>query len=375
MKIALVINSGSSSLKFGVYSDQGIATVLHGTTDLAAQTDADQPGFWVTQGDSAQKQFHGASAKDHVALARSIAGLLSSQRIKPDVIAHRVVHGGPHVRGHCLIHPEILQHLSAADIYAPLHNDAALAVIEAMQAMFPDVQQVACLDTAFHVDMPDVARVFPLMQELRLEGIERYGFHGISCESIVHALGDELPARLVIAHLGSGASITAVKHGRSVDTSMGLTPASGIPMSTRSGDLDPGVLLYLLREKKYDAARLEQMLNKRAGLLGISRLSGDMRKLRQAAAQDADAALAVDIFCYAVRKQIAAMAAALGGIDMLVFAGGIGEHDVETREQICEGLTWLGLGLDLTQGSSRVKVVPSREEEQMARHAFRLTAG
>ena len=271
MRTALVINSGSSSLKFGVYRDQGIAAVLHGTTDFAAQTDTGQPGFWVTQGDSPQKQFHGASAEDHVALARSIANLLASQRIKPDVIAHRVVHGGPHVRSHCLISPQILQHLSAADIYAPLHNDAALAVIAATQALFPGAQQVACLDTAFHVDMPDVARVFPLMQELRLEGIERYGFHGISCESIVQALGNELPERLVIAHLGSGASITAVKHGRSVDTSMGLTPASGIPMSTRSGDLDPGVLLYLLREKKYDAARLEQVLNKRAGLLGISR--------------------------------------------------------------------------------------------------------
>lgn len=373
LKTALVINSGSSSLKFGVYRDQGIATVLHGATDFAAQADPGKPGFWVTLGDSAHKQFHEASGEDHEALARGIGGLLASQRVKPDVIAHRVVHGGPHVRSHCLIRPDILQHLSAADIYAPLHNDAALAVIAVMQVMFPGVQQVACLDTAFHAGMPEVARVFPLMQELRLEGIERYGFHGISCESIVHTLADELPARLVIAHLGSGASITAVKQGRSIDTSMGLTPVSGIPMSTRSGDLDPGVLLYLLREKKYDAVRLEQVLNKRAGLLGISRLSGDMRKLRQAAAQDADAALAVDIFCYAVRKQIAAMAAALGGIDMLVFAGGIGEHDALTRAQICEGLTWLGLGLDLTQRGSRVKVVPSREEEQMACHAFRLT--
>ena len=374
LKTALVINSGSSSLKFGVYRQADMGTVLHGAADFSLQTGSGESGFWVTQSDGGHKQFHQVSTEDHEALAGSIANLLASQQIKPDVIAHRVVHGGPHVRDHCLIRPQILQHLSAADIYAPLHNDAALAVIAAMQTLFPGVQQVACLDTAFHAGMPEVARVFPLMQELRLEGIERYGFHGISCESIVHALGDELPERLVIAHLGSGASITAVQSGRSIDTSMGLTPASGVPMSTRSGDLDPGVLLYLLREKKYDAARLERVLNKRSGLLGISRLSGDMRKLREAAAQDADAALAIDIFCYAIRKQIAAMAAALGGIDMLVFAGGIGEHDAQTRAQISEGLAWLGLDTDLTRHSSRIKIVPSREEEQMARHAFRLTA-
>lgn len=369
LKTALVINSGSSSLKFGVYRDDGIEQVLHGVADFAEQAATGKSGFWLTQPANGQQEFHEVPAEDHTALAQHIAELLSRQHIKPDVIAHRVVHGGPHVRKHCRISTKILPHLSAADIYAPLHNDAALAVIQAMNTLFPGVEQVACLDTAFHVDLPDVARVFPLMQELQREGVERYGFHGLSCESIVYQLDDSLPNRLVVAHLGNGASITAIKNGRSVDTSMGLTPTGGIPMSTRSGDIDPGILLYLLREKKYDAARLEQMLNQRAGLLGISRLSGDMRKLREAAAKDEDAALAINIFCYAVRKQIAAMTAALEGIDLLVFTGGIGEHDVLTRTHVCEGLSWLGLG------RSKVRVMPSREEEQMARHAFRLTQG
>lgn len=369
MKTALVLNSGSSSLKFGVYREGQAESVLHGMADSAAHDPSGKTGLWVTQAGS-ERQFHELPTAEHAGLVRFIAQLLLGKQIKPDVIAHRIVHGGPHVRSHCSISPQILQHLSAAGVYAPLHNDAALAVISATSEIFTNVRQLACLDTAFHAGLPQVARVFPLMRELQAEGVERYGFHGLSCESIVHQLGDALPDRLVIAHLGNGASITAVKNGRSIDTSMGLTPTGGIPMSTRSGDIDPGVLLYLLREKKYDVARLEQMLNQRSGLLGISHLSGDMRKLR-AAENAKDAALAMDVFCYAVRKQVAAMAAALQGIDLLVFTGGIGEHDALTRAQVCDGLSWLGLGPD----SVKVKVLPSNEEAQMARHAFQLNAG
>jgi acetate kinase len=243
---------------------------------------------------------------------------------------------------------------------------------------------VACFDTTFHAELPAVARVLPIAKELQSEGIQRYGFHGLSCESIMRQLGSDLPHRLVIAHLGNGASVTAVKDGKSIDTSMGLTPTGGVIMGTRSGDLDPGVLVYLMREKKFDAAMLEELVDHRSGLLGISGAGSDMRRLHETALSNADARLAIAMFCYSVRKQVAAMVAALGGLDLLVFTGGIGENDVEARAAICGGLSWLGLVLDEARnrfannpisdsGSSRsVQVFPSREDEQIARHTRTL---
>ncbi|MDP1648348.1 MAG: hypothetical protein Q8M01_09135 [Rubrivivax sp.] len=246
--------------------------------------------------------------------------------------------------------------------------------------------RVACFDTSFHAELPEVARVLPIAKELRSQGIQRYGFHGLSLESIMHQLGDELPTRLVIAHLGNGASITAVKPGKSIDTSMGLTPSGGVIMGTRSGDLDPGVLVYLMREKKFDAASLEALVDHRSGLLGISGLSADMRRLHEAAASNRDARLAIEMFCYSVRKQVAAMIAVLGGLDMLVFTGGIGENDVQVRTEICAGLAWIGVSLDdsrnrtasnpVSDGASRcsVRVFASQEDEQIARHTWALLA-
>ena len=213
--------------------------------------------------------------------------------------------------------------------------------------------------------MPDVARTLPIPRELRELGIERYGFHGLSCESIARQLGEDLPPRLVVAHLGHGASVTAIAKGRSIDTSMGLTPSGGVMMSTRCGDIDPGVLEYLVREQRYDAAQLETLIDQQSGMYGISAISGDMRELR-AASSNINAQLAIAMFCYSVRKQIAAMAAALGGIDMLVFTGGIGENDAATRASICEGLDWLGTG------PTAVRILPSLEDEQIARHTWQL---
>ena len=244
--------------------------------------------------------------------------------------------------------------------------------------------QAACFDTTFHAELPAVARVLPIAKELQSEGIQRYGFHGLSCESIVHQLANDLPNRLVIAHLGNGASVTAVKAGKSIDTSMGLTPTGGVIMGTRSGDLDPGVLVYLMREKKFDAAMLEELVDHRSGLLGISGIGSDMRRLHEAASSNADARLAIAMFCYSVRKQVAAMIAALGGVDLLVFTGGIGENDVEARAAICGGLSWLGVSLDparnrsvenpISELASRcaVHVLPSQEDEQIARHTWAL---
>ncbi len=307
----------------------------------------------------------------------------------PDAIGHRIVHGGPALRQHCRIDDAVLGQLQAAAAFAPLHAPAALALVRFAQVRFPGVPQVACFDTQFHAGLPDVARVLPIARELQSEGTQRYGFHGLSLESIVRQLGGALPQRLVVAHLGNGASITAVKAGLSIDTSMGMTPSGGVIMGTRSGDLDPGVLVYLMREKKFDAARLEALIDQRSGLLGISGVSGDMRHLHEAAASNRDASLAIEMFCYSVRKQVAAMVAVLGGLDMLAFTGGIGENDAQVRADICAGLSWIGVSLDescnravsspsglVSDGASRcqVQVLASQEDEQIARHAWGLLA-
>jgi acetate kinase len=297
----------------------------------------------------------------------------------PAAIGHRVVHGGPKLRSHCLIDDEVLRQIEAAVPLAPLHTPSALSVIRFAQAHFPGIPQVACFDTVFHAELPEVARVLPIPRQLRAEGVQRYGFHGVSCESILRQLGEDLPERLVIAHLGNGASVTAVKGGKSIDTSMGLTPTGGIIMGTRSGDLDPGVLVYLMREKEFDAAGLQDLVDRHSGLLGISGVSSDMRRLREAASTNADALLAIEMFCYCACKQVAAMIAALGGIDTIVFTGGIGENDSQTRAAICARLAWMGIELDegrnkavqnpIGDASSRCSalVLPSQEDEQIAR--------
>lgn len=355
----LALNSGSSSLKFGLYRvDSAGAEKLFGET----LSTADHPD----------------------AMTRVASALATSGMPVPDAIGHRIVHGGLALRQHCRIDDTVLRQLQAAAAFAPLHTPAALALIRSTQAHFPGIAQVACFDTQFHAGLPEVARVLPIARELLSEGIQRYGFHGLSLESIVRQLGPNLPQRLVIAHLGNGASITAVEASQSIDTSMGLTPSGGLIMGTRSGDLDPGVLMYLMREKKFDAARLEALIDQHSGLLGISGLSGDMRRLHEAAATNPDARLAIEMFCVSVRKQIAAMIAVLDGLDMLVFTGGIGENDAQVRAAICSGLAWIGVSVDesrnrsasnpVSNGASRcqVLVLASQEDEQIARHAWAL---
>ena len=302
----------------------------------------------------------------------------------PTAVGHRIVHGGPRLRRHCLIDDFVLRELQAAAAFAPLHIPPALSVIRFAQEHFPELPQAVCFDTTFHAELPDVARVLPISRELQRDGIQRYGFHGLSCESIVRQLAGDLPQRLIIAHLGNGASVTAVKGGKSIDTSMGLTPTGGVIMGTRCGDLDPGVLLYLMREKKFDAAKLEELVDRRSGLLGVSGASSDMRRLREVASSNSDARLAIEMFCYSVRKQIAAMIAALNGVDLIVFTGGIGENDGQARAMICRGLSWIGVSLDevrnqsanspINDSASRcsVRVIASQEDEQIARHTRAL---
>jgi acetate kinase len=341
----LALNSGTSSVKFGLYDVHAARPVL-----LA--------------GGAFEGAEAGRSVFDHIGQV-----LASARAPAVEAIGHRIVHGGPRLTSHCRIGDEVVRQLAAAEPFAPLHVPASLALIHAAQDRYPQLPQVACFDTAFHATLPEIARTLPIARELRAGGLRRYGFHGLSCESIVRQLGDPMPERVVIAHLGNGASVTAVRCGRSVDTSMGLTPSGGVVMGSRSGDLDPGVLIYLLREKGYDAATLERLIDRRSGLLGISGLASDMRALH-AAADNPDAALAIAMFSMSVRKQIAAMMAVLGGIDTLVFTGGIGEHDALVRQMICEGLGWAGIAAE--DGTGRLRVLPSQEDEQIALHTHAL---
>ncbi len=376
----LALNSGSSSLKFGVYD------VGPSQTEMLISGEAEAIGgpdsrFHAVDAAGGKLPAPGGAINSHQEAIARIEELLTEAAMpRPQAIGHRVVHGGPRLRRHCRIDEAIWQQLQDAEPFAPLHIPAALAVIRSAQAQFPGLPQVACFDTVFHADLPDVASVLPLPRALRGEGIRRYGFHGLSCESIVRQLQHYLPRRLIIAHLGNGASITAVMDGQSVDTSMGLTPTGGLIMGTRCGDLDPGVLVYLIREKNFGAAELEDLVDHRSGLLGISDSHSDMRRLHEAATSDGDARLAIEMFCYAARKQIAAMMAVLGGLDMLVFTGGIGENDEVVRAMIGDGLSWAGIGQKKAQSwtgrknptESKVCVLPSQEDEQIARHTWAL---
>jgi acetate kinase len=375
--VVLALNSGSSSLKFGLYR------VGPAKAELLLTGEAEAIG-------GEDSQFHAQDIRSNTklvekspiptqreAIARIGKLLDDSGAPAPVAVGHRVVHGGPKLRQHCLIDGQVMQQLDAASAFAPLHTPVALSVIRFARKHFPALPQIACFDTTFHIDLPDVARVLPIPREWQSEGIQRYGFHGLSCESILHQLGDDPPARLIIAHLGNGASVTAVRNGKSIDTSMGMTPSGGLVMGTRSGELDPGVLIYLMREKKLDAGRLEDVIDHRSGLLGISGISSDMRRLHAAASTSADARLAIDMFCYSVRKQIAAMIAVLGGVDLIVFTGGIGENDTEVRGAICGGLDWAGVFIEdkrdhLSRPRCQVDVLPSQEDEQIARHTRAL---
>jgi acetate kinase len=373
----LALNSGSSSLKFGLYRViasrtetllSGVAESIGGATSKFDVRDS-QGGTLIHDTASIPGQ------RD--AIVRIGAVLDGSGMPAPAAIGHRIVHGGPKLRQHCMIDQRVMQQLDSATAFAPLHTPAALSVVRFAQEHFPDIPQVACFDTTFHAGMPNVARVLPIPKELRSEGIQRYGFHGLSCESILHQLKPTVPDRLIVAHLGNGASVTAVKNGKSIDTSMGLTPSGGVIMGTRSGDLDPGVLIYLMREKNFDAAMLEDLIDYRSGLLGISGVGGDMRRLHGAASTNPDARLAIEMFCYSARKQIAAMIAALDGVDMVVFTGGIGENDDEVRASICAGLAWAGISPGTAQKPAAspvpVRVLPSQEAEQIARHTWALS--
>ena len=380
----LVINTGSSSLKFGVYKSVGgeVELSLEGLADdighEGGKLTLKNAGGHVLRSEDCNFKSQGD------ALDRATQWLSDVSKINPTAVGHRVVHGGPRLTKHQRITPELLKELKACVHFAPLHIPMAVELIERAERAYPNIPQFACFDTAFHNTIPEMASRFPIPRDLFDEGIRRYGFHGLSYESIVHQLGDALPSRTVIAHLGSGASLAAVKDGKSVDTTMGFTPGGGIPMGTRSGDLDPGLILYLIREQGYSPSTLEDLLERSSGLLGIAG-SADMRELVRRQASDPLARLAIVMLGYAVRKAIGAYVAVLGGLDLLVFTGGIGEHTPAVREEACRGLGAFGIALSAVKNAGReaaihekssacpILVVKTDEDRMIARHTRALT--
>ncbi|MBZ5504478.1 MAG: acetate/propionate family kinase [Acidobacteriia bacterium] len=375
----LCLNGGSSSLKFAVYRTVGPVEerIFSGAVEAIGVAGG---RAWLRGADKTLSDKNGAFP-DHAEAIKTMFAALREQGVKELAAAgHRIVHGGPLFTQPQRIDERLRAALKKLVPFAPLHLPCQLAMIEAVATHYPDLPQVACFDTAFHSGMPEVARRFALPQELWEQGIKRYGFHGLSYEFVVGKLGKEIGQRAIIAHLGNGASMVALKDGLPVDTSMGLTPVGGFMMGTRSGDLDPGVLLYLM-SKEYSADRMEKLLNHQAGLLGVSGQTSEMRILLEKRQTDRAAAMAVEMFCYQVRKFIGSFAAVLGGLDTLVFTGGIGERAAAVREEICSGLQFLDIALDVS-GNGRnaevisapgsrcvVRVVETDEDLMIARHA------
>lgn len=382
--IILALNSGSSSLKFGLFevSKGDPRRVSAGAVEGIGAANGH---FWLRSADGKISKEDHSLVPDQEDALRTVARLVAGGHLpSPQAIGHRVVHGGPNLREHQRITPEVLQELEKVSVLAPLHVPVQLRLIHLTESLFFGVPQFACFDTAFHSTLSEQASRFALPDGFWVAGVRRYGFHGLSCESILHALGAHVPAKLIIAHLGSGASVTAVLNGVSVDNTMGLTPTGGIVMGTRPGDLDPGVFLYLLRTSRSQPESLEKLLDRQSGLLGISGISSDMKQLR--ASSDPRARMAIGIFCRSVKKAIGGFAAVLGGLDELVFAGGVGENDAASRRQICDGLEALGIVVDrqknekhlplVSSSDSRVsvRIQHSDEEIQIARQTARLLA-
>ncbi len=381
----LCLNAGSSSLKLALWTIGQSESVLG--TGAIEGIGTGHGRLWLR--DTSRQLVTEASTPvpDHASAVHALFDALDTQRWPtPQAIGHRLVHGGPDHAAPELVTPALLTVLRELVAFAPLHLPAELAGLEAVGRRFPELPQVVCFDTAFHGRMPELAQRLPLPRALWDAGIRRYGFHGLSYEYIMQALGPAAMGCTIIAHLGNGASMAAVRDGQPLDTTMGFSPSGGLMMGTRSGDLDPGVLLHLLNTAGYDAAALERLVDHEAGLLGVSGLSSDMQTLLAARESDPRAAQAIELFCYQLRKQIGAFCAVLGGLDTLVFTGGIGEHAAAVRAAACSGLAQLGIELDplanqahaavISQAGSRcvVRVLATDEDRMIARHARALLA-
>jgi acetate kinase len=376
----LTINGGSSSIKFALFeAGDSLKRILGGGIERIGLP---KTTFRVKGLDHADNFSRSLKASDHTAAVGVLMDWIEEREGNNALTAvgHRVVQGGPKYSKPQRITAEMVAELQRLSAFDPDHMPEEILLTEAFRRRFPDVPQVACFDTTFHHDMPRVAQLLPIPRRYEAQGVRRYGFHGLSyaflIEELARIAGPEVAqGRVILAHLGNGASLAAVHQGKSLDTSMSFTPAAGVPMSTRSGDLDPGLVWYLARTEKMSAKQFNEMVNFRSGLLGISETSSDMSDLLKHESQDDRAAEAVALFCYQVKKWIGAFAAALGGMDTLVFAGGIGENAPPVRARICEGLRFLGIELNekrnaanegvISSANSRVAVRVIRTDEEL----------
>ncbi len=384
----LTINGGSSSIKFAIYGGgKSLTRKLSGHIDRIGQANTK---LTFTDAVTREPDAIPVDAHDFASAANSLIDWLEKQPIfnRINAVGHRVVHGMEHTEPE-RITPKLIAELRRISAYDPDHLPAEIKLIDIIQKRHPKLPQIACFDTAFHRTMPRVAQLLPIPRRFDAKGIRRYGFHGLSyaylLEELARLAGDEIAhGRVILAHLGSGASLAAVQNGKSMDTSMGFTPTGGVPMSTRTGDLDPGVAWYLMQTETLTPTQFNHLINHESGLLGISETSSDMQVLLAQQANDIRAAEAVDLFCYQIKKYIGAYAAVLGGLDTLVFSGGIGEHAPEVRARICQGLAFLGIDLDnqrnaasatvISTDASRVtvRVIPTDEEKMIAQSVGRL---
>ena len=364
----LTINSGSSSLKFGLYADNGKAMLLTGS---ATGIGKDKSAFELKNGEGKPLSQSTAGLRDQQDAMDMIADQLAQFTQSPvNAVGHRIVHGGPHLVTHQALTPEVLAALKAAIHFAPLHIPPALELIQSTEKLFRNTPQFACFDTAFHQTMPPEAFTYAIPAAYRDAGIRRYGFHGLSYESIVHALGADVPARTIVAHLGSGSSVCAMLNGKSVDTSMGASPTGGLVMGTRTGDLDPGVPLLIERSLQAGPSalspdQLEAVLNHESGLKALAGDSDMQALLARRDQADREARLAVTIFCRSVAKTIAGYITVLGGCDALIFTGGIGEHSQPVRDEILARLAPLR--------PPQPRTIPADEDGQIARHVRQLS--
>jgi len=385
----LALNGGSSSIKFAIFEvNNSILKVLEGSIERIGLPNATFHVKGPIEIDNFSRQ---VKASSYSAAVNFLMDWIAEYNKNNELTAvgHRVVHGGPKYSKPQQITAEVFDALRLLSPLDPEHLPEELLLIEVFHQRFPNLQQIACFDTAFHHDMPRVAQLLPIPRCYEAKGVRRYGFHGLSYEFLMEELnrlaGSEVAKdRVILAHLGNGASLAAVQQGKSIDTSMSFTPTAGVPMSTRSGDLDPGLAWYLSRTEGLDPKQFNEMVNFKSGLLGVSETSSDMRDLLKLATHDVRAAEAVALFCYQVKKWIGAFAAALGGVDTLVFAGGIGENAPTIRAQICHGLEFLGITLEekrnlanegiisAPSGRVEVRVICTNEELMIAKTVCRV---
>jgi acetate kinase len=376
----LTINGGSSSIKFALFAAGApLSRVFSGAIERIGLPDA---ALRVKSFGPLENFSRPISAPDHTAAVGALMDWIEERlgSVALTAVGHRVVHGGPKYCAPQLIDAAMIEDLRQLTPFDPEHLPEEIQLTEALHRRFPDLPQVACFDTAFHHDLPRVARLLPIPRRYEALGVRRYGFHGLSYAFLLDELrrlagAKAAQGRVILAHLGNGASLAAVHQGQAVDTSMSFTPTAGVPMSTRCGDLDPGLVWYLARAEKMTAKQFNEMVNFQSGLLGVSESSSDMRDLLAREAQDVRAAEAVALFCYQVKKWIGAFAAALGGLETLVFAGGIGENAPQVRARICAGLEFLGIQVDekrngagegpISSAASRVSVRVIRTDEEL----------